>query len=81
MAMKNTLILCFFLVLSIFFAGGKAIPNRDEPCTMTWVSACTNDNFKECKDRCNNDYGSQAIASCVGRSKQERKNLCKCKFC
>ncbi|MCL7034484.1 hypothetical protein MKW94_002009 [Papaver nudicaule] len=82
MAMKNALVFCFFLVISIFFAGGKAYEAPVEPCTRTWVSSCIGDYYmKACHDDCINIYGSQAKATCVDQSKLGIKNLCKCVFC
>ncbi|MCL7023455.1 hypothetical protein MKW94_029561 [Papaver nudicaule] len=75
MARKNNLILCFFLVILIFIAGGKVM---GKTCKEKWETSCVTE--EDCKDKCVRDHGKLAIPGCVVRFQLGIPDLCECKY-
>ncbi|MCL7030929.1 hypothetical protein MKW94_028515 [Papaver nudicaule] len=78
MAKKNSLILCFFLVLLIFIAGTSKAMNQDngKTCVEEWETICVIED--DCKERCHKDHGKKAKPGCYVQEGPTGGDLCKC---
>ncbi|RZC47608.1 hypothetical protein C5167_040567, partial [Papaver somniferum] len=74
MAKKNAIILCLFLVLFIFVAGGQArkhmhhhnnihLNKMHQTCKETWETVCVIED--DCNSKCFHDHGKKAKTTCL----------------
>ncbi|KAI3936476.1 hypothetical protein MKX01_028106 [Papaver californicum] len=76
MANKNTLV-CLFLVLFIFFAGGES-RKQNNTCQETWETICVIED--DCREKCAHDHGSEAIPICNVQQGPTGGDLCVCQY-
>ncbi|KAI3930070.1 hypothetical protein MKW92_009969 [Papaver armeniacum] len=81
MAKKNAIILCLFLVLFIFVAGGetkKHINKMHKTCKEKWETVCVIP--EDCDPKCFHDHGKQAKTDCLVQEGPTGGDLCVCNY-
>ncbi|KAI3844957.1 hypothetical protein MKX03_032961 [Papaver bracteatum] len=81
MAKKNAIILCLFLVLFIFVAGGQAMKHINKmhhTCKETWETMCVIE--EDCNSKCFHDHGKQATTQCLVQEGPTGGDLCVCNY-
>ncbi|KAI3911992.1 hypothetical protein MKW98_010936 [Papaver atlanticum] len=91
MAKKNAIILCLFLVLFVFVAGGEAkkhikmhhnkmmhLNKMHETCKETWETVCVLED--DCNAKCFHDHGKQATTQCLVQEGPTGGDLCVCNY-
>ncbi|KAI3844955.1 hypothetical protein MKX03_032959 [Papaver bracteatum] len=90
MAKKNAIVLCLFLVLFIFVAGGEAknhhkmhhskihLNKMHETCKETWETVCVLED--DCNAKCFHDHGKQATTQCLVQEGPTGGDLCVCNY-
>ncbi|KAI3939655.1 hypothetical protein MKW92_006031 [Papaver armeniacum] len=81
MAKKNSIILCLFLVLFIFVAGGETKKHANKmhkTCKETWETVCVIP--EDCDEKCFHDHGKQAETQCHVQEGPTGGDLCVCNY-